>query len=116
MTKTQEYGVSKPGGRQGALLDGLRPLPGSMPTASRRLARRWLQRRNSALTCQSGGLSAIATADDGLADNYGIIEDAHQACMYQLAQHILKSRMPVKAVVTSTFSGRGPKCVSRSIC
>jgi hypothetical protein len=88
----------------------------SVPTASRRLAWRWRQRRNSALTCHSGGLSAIAIADVGLAGNYGLIESAHQAGMYQLAQHIPKSRMPAKAVVTSTFSRRGPKCVSRSIC
>jgi hypothetical protein len=115
MIERREYGVSERGGRQGSsqrveafarFSADRKPAPGMALAAA----------ENSALTCHSGGLSAIAIADIGLAGNYGLIESAHQAGMYQLAQHIPKSRMPAKAVVTSTFSRRGPKCVSRSIC
>ena len=35
--------------------------------------------------------------------NYGIVEDAHQACMHLLAQYIRQSRMTADAVVSHTF-------------
>lgn len=35
--------------------------------------------------------------------NYGIIEDAHQACMHLLAQYVRQSRMTSDAVATQTF-------------
>ena len=35
--------------------------------------------------------------------NYGIVEDAHQACMHLLAQYVRQSRMTAEAVATSTF-------------
>jgi phosphoheptose isomerase len=35
--------------------------------------------------------------------NYGIVEDAHQACMHLLAQYVRQSRMTGEAVATSTF-------------
>lgn len=35
--------------------------------------------------------------------NYGIIEDAHQACMHLLAQYIRQSRMTADAVASQTF-------------
>ena len=35
--------------------------------------------------------------------NYGIVEDAHQACMHLLAQYVRQSRMSAGAVATSTF-------------
>jgi D-sedoheptulose 7-phosphate isomerase/D-glycero-D-manno-heptose 1,7-bisphosphate phosphatase len=35
--------------------------------------------------------------------NYGIIEDAHQACMHLLAQYIRQSRMTSDAIVSQTF-------------
>ncbi len=37
------------------------------------------------------------------ADNYGIIEDAHQACMHLLAQYVRQSRMTPNAVSAQTF-------------
>jgi D-sedoheptulose 7-phosphate isomerase/D-glycero-D-manno-heptose 1,7-bisphosphate phosphatase len=36
-------------------------------------------------------------------DNYGIIEDAHQACMHLLAQYVRQSRMTPDAVAAQTF-------------
>jgi histidinol-phosphate phosphatase family protein len=35
--------------------------------------------------------------------NYGIVEDAHQACMHLLAQYVRQSRMSAEAVARSTF-------------
>jgi D,D-heptose 1,7-bisphosphate phosphatase len=35
--------------------------------------------------------------------NYGIIEDAHQACMHLLAQYVRQSRMNADAVAATTF-------------
>jgi D-sedoheptulose 7-phosphate isomerase/D-glycero-D-manno-heptose 1,7-bisphosphate phosphatase len=35
--------------------------------------------------------------------NYGIIEDAHQACMHLLAQYVRQSRMTPAAVASETF-------------
>ncbi|MGH8939699.1 MAG: SIS domain-containing protein, partial [Actinomycetes bacterium] len=35
--------------------------------------------------------------------NYGIIEDAHQACMHLLAQYVRQSRMTADAVASQTF-------------
>jgi histidinol-phosphate phosphatase family protein len=35
--------------------------------------------------------------------NYGIVEDAHQACMHLLAQYVRQSRMTAEAVAASTF-------------
>ncbi len=37
------------------------------------------------------------------ADNYGIVEDAHQACMHLLAQYARQSRMDADAVATTVF-------------
>jgi D-sedoheptulose 7-phosphate isomerase/D-glycero-D-manno-heptose 1,7-bisphosphate phosphatase len=37
------------------------------------------------------------------ADNYGIVEDAHQACMHLLAQYARQSRMAPDAVATTVF-------------
>jgi histidinol-phosphate phosphatase family protein len=36
-------------------------------------------------------------------DNYGIIEDTHQACMHLLAQYVRQSRMAADAVAAQTF-------------
>ena len=36
-------------------------------------------------------------------DNYGIIEDAHQACMHLLAQYVRQSRMTSIEVAATTF-------------
>ena len=36
-------------------------------------------------------------------DNYGVIEDAHQAVMQLLAQYVRQSRMTPDAVATNTF-------------
>lgn len=36
-------------------------------------------------------------------DNYGIIEDAHQACMHLLAQYIRQSRMSSEAIASQVF-------------
>ncbi|MGN6576023.1 MAG: HAD-IIIA family hydrolase [Nocardioides sp.] len=35
--------------------------------------------------------------------NYGIVEDAHQACMHLLAQYVRQSRMPANAVSSQVF-------------
>ncbi|OXM74136.1 MULTISPECIES: HAD-IIIA family hydrolase [Amycolatopsis] len=35
--------------------------------------------------------------------NYGVVEDAHQACMHLLAQYVRQSRMTPDAVVSQTF-------------
>lgn len=35
--------------------------------------------------------------------NYGVVEDAHQACMHLLAQYVRQSRMSPDAVATQTF-------------
>jgi D-sedoheptulose 7-phosphate isomerase/D-glycero-D-manno-heptose 1,7-bisphosphate phosphatase len=35
--------------------------------------------------------------------NYGVIEDAHQACMHLLAQYVRQSRMSTDAVAATTF-------------
>jgi D-sedoheptulose 7-phosphate isomerase/D-glycero-D-manno-heptose 1,7-bisphosphate phosphatase len=35
--------------------------------------------------------------------NYGIVEDAHQACMHLLAQYVRQSRMPADAVSSQVF-------------
>ena len=36
-------------------------------------------------------------------DHYGIVEDAHQACMHLLAQYVRQSRMTPDAVAANTF-------------
>ena len=58
-----------------------------------------------ALTGFDGGparqrAAAAIHVDSG---NYGIIEDAHQACMHLLAQYVRQSRMSSHAVATQTF-------------
>jgi D-sedoheptulose 7-phosphate isomerase/D-glycero-D-manno-heptose 1,7-bisphosphate phosphatase len=35
--------------------------------------------------------------------NYGIVEDAHQACMHLLAQYIRQSRMTSDAIASQIF-------------
>jgi D-sedoheptulose 7-phosphate isomerase/D-glycero-D-manno-heptose 1,7-bisphosphate phosphatase len=61
--------------------------------------------RTIALTGFTGG-PARDLADVSIhvaSSNYGIVEDAHQACMHVLAQYVRQSRMPAEAVVASTF-------------
>jgi len=61
--------------------------------------------RTIALTGFSGGaareLATVSVHVDS--DNYGIIEDAHQACMHLLAQFVRQSRMSPDAVAAQTF-------------
>jgi len=61
--------------------------------------------RTIALTGFSGGaareLAEISVHVDS--DNYGIIEDTHQACMHLLAQYVRQSRMTADAVAAQTF-------------
>lgn len=58
-----------------------------------------------ALTGFAGGaaneLASVAVHVDS--NNYGIVEDAHQACMHLLAQYVRQSRMAPSAVAESTF-------------
>jgi D-sedoheptulose 7-phosphate isomerase/D-glycero-D-manno-heptose 1,7-bisphosphate phosphatase len=58
-----------------------------------------------ALTGFSGGAAReIATVSVHVhSDNYGIIEDTHQACMHLLAQYVRQSRMTADAVSAQTF-------------
>jgi histidinol-phosphate phosphatase family protein len=58
-----------------------------------------------ALTGFSGGEARkLATVSVHVqSDNYGIIEDAHQACMHLLAQYVRQSRMTPDAVSAQTF-------------
>jgi D-sedoheptulose 7-phosphate isomerase/D-glycero-D-manno-heptose 1,7-bisphosphate phosphatase len=37
------------------------------------------------------------------AENYGIVEDAHQACMHLLAQFVRQARMSTSDVAASVF-------------
>ncbi len=58
-----------------------------------------------ALTGFSGG-STAHLADVNIhvdADNYGIIEDAHQSVMHALAQFIRQARMPAELIQTRKF-------------
>ena len=61
--------------------------------------------RSIALTGFSGrparDLAAISVHVDS--DNYGIVEDAHQACMHLLAQYVRQSRMSAGDVAAHTF-------------
>jgi phosphoheptose isomerase len=61
--------------------------------------------RTIALTGFSGGaareLATVSVHVDS--DNYGIIEDSHQACMHLLAQFVRQSRMTPDAVAAQTF-------------
>jgi D-sedoheptulose 7-phosphate isomerase/D-glycero-D-manno-heptose 1,7-bisphosphate phosphatase len=61
--------------------------------------------RTIALTGFSGGaareLATVSVHVDS--DNYGIIEDTHQACMHLLAQFVRQSRMTPDAVAAQTF-------------
>jgi D-sedoheptulose 7-phosphate isomerase/D-glycero-D-manno-heptose 1,7-bisphosphate phosphatase len=61
--------------------------------------------RTIALTGFSGGAAReLATVSVHIdSNNYGIIEDAHQACMHLLAQYVRQSRMTADAVATQTF-------------
>jgi histidinol-phosphate phosphatase family protein len=61
--------------------------------------------RTIALTGFSGGEAReLATVSVHVESaNYGIIEDAHQACMHLLAQYVRQSRMTPDAVATQTF-------------
>lgn len=58
-----------------------------------------------ALTGFDGGAARrLATATIHVdAHNYGIIEDAHQACMHLLAQYVRQSRMAADVVASHTF-------------
>jgi histidinol-phosphate phosphatase family protein len=61
--------------------------------------------RTIALTGFTGGRSK-EVADVSIhveSANYGIIEDAHQACMHLLAQYVRQSRMTAEAVAATTF-------------
>ena len=58
-----------------------------------------------AMTGFSGGRSA-RVADVNLhvvADNYGVIEDVHQALMHILAQHVRQAHMDEKTITQRTF-------------
>jgi histidinol-phosphate phosphatase family protein len=61
--------------------------------------------RTIALTGFSGGPAReLATVSVHIeSDNYGIIEDSHQACMHLLAQYVRQSRMVADAVAAQTF-------------
>ena len=58
-----------------------------------------------ALTGFTGGpareLASVSVHVDS--DNYGIVEDAHQACMHLLAQYVRQTRMTPDAVTATTF-------------
>jgi histidinol-phosphate phosphatase family protein len=58
-----------------------------------------------ALTGFSGGAAReLASVSVHIrSDNYGIIEDAHQACMHLLAQYVRQSRMAPDDVTANTF-------------
>jgi D-sedoheptulose 7-phosphate isomerase/D-glycero-D-manno-heptose 1,7-bisphosphate phosphatase len=58
-----------------------------------------------ALTGFSGGAAReLASVSVHVrSDNYGIIEDAHQACMHLLAQYVRQSRMTPADVTANTF-------------
>ena len=58
-----------------------------------------------ALTGFSGGAaSELASVSLHVqSDNYGIVEDAHQACMHLLAQYVRQSRMNPDDVTANTF-------------
>jgi D-sedoheptulose 7-phosphate isomerase/D-glycero-D-manno-heptose 1,7-bisphosphate phosphatase len=58
-----------------------------------------------ALTGFSGGAAReLASVSVHVrSDNYGIIEDAHQACMHLLAQYVRQSRMTPDDVAANTF-------------
>ena len=58
-----------------------------------------------ALTGFSGGAAReLASVSVHVhSDNYGIIEDAHQACMHLLAQYVRQSRMTSEDVTANTF-------------
>jgi D-sedoheptulose 7-phosphate isomerase/D-glycero-D-manno-heptose 1,7-bisphosphate phosphatase len=58
-----------------------------------------------ALTGFSGGAAReLASVSVHVpSDNYGIVEDAHQACMHLLAQYVRQSRMTPDAVAANTF-------------
>jgi D-sedoheptulose 7-phosphate isomerase/D-glycero-D-manno-heptose 1,7-bisphosphate phosphatase len=61
--------------------------------------------RTIALTGFSGGAAReLATVSVHIdSDNYGIIEDAHQACMHLLAQYVRQARLTADVVATQTF-------------
>jgi histidinol-phosphate phosphatase family protein len=61
--------------------------------------------RTIALTGFAGGAARdLATVSVHVhSDNYGIIEDAHQACMHLLAQYVRQSRMIPDDVTANTF-------------
>lgn len=61
--------------------------------------------RTIALTGFAGGAAreAATVAVHVESGNYGVIEDAHQACMHLLAQYVRQSRMTADAVTASTF-------------
>lgn len=58
-----------------------------------------------ALTGFSGGAAReVATVSVHVdSNNYGVIEDTHQACMHLLAQYVRQSRMSADAVAAQTF-------------
>jgi histidinol-phosphate phosphatase family protein len=58
-----------------------------------------------ALTGFEGGAArrAASVAVHVESGNYGVIEDAHQACMHLLAQYVRQSRMSTDAVAATTF-------------
>ena len=58
-----------------------------------------------ALTGFSGGPAReLATVSVHISsDNYGIVEDSHQACMHLLAQFVRQSRMTADTVAVQTF-------------
>lgn len=68
----------------------------------------WAQQHHMptiALTGFSGGRARdLATVSVHIpAENYGVVEDAHQACMHLLAQYVRQSHMTADNVVVETF-------------
>ena len=61
--------------------------------------------RTLALTGFSGGAAReLASVSVHVqSDNYGVVEDAHQACMHLLAQYVRQSRMTAHDVTANTF-------------
>src|SRR5262249_33272510 len=68
-----------------------------------------------ALTGFSGGAAReLASVSVHVrSDNYGIIEDAHQACMHLLAKYVRQSRMPPDTFAATTF-GENQACCHQS--
>jgi D-sedoheptulose 7-phosphate isomerase/D-glycero-D-manno-heptose 1,7-bisphosphate phosphatase len=79
---------------------------GSSPNVVRAL--RWAEEHEMQTIAMSGFGGGDARKVAGVsihvdACNYGIVEDAHQACMHLLAQYVRQSRMAPDVVATTVF-------------